>query len=177
MATPPPPPCTPKFEESWKAVIDFAKTVLSIASALLAAVASLLLVGSYELQGYGWASPVLLIGSMLLCLYGLGGAIVALRRGVHNNRALLYCNVSVVLLVAAIVAAPFTINVEPKVVSIDQILAKVETTTRQWPAELAARNCRKIERSGDDVVLTYDAGGKTVQVAYSTTRKEIVQIR
>ena len=152
-------------------------SLLSIASALLAAVASLLLVGSYELQGYGWASPVLLIGSMVLCLYGLGGAIVALRRGVHNNRALLYCNVSVLLLVAAIVAAPFTINVEPKQVSIDHVLVKVETTTRQWHAALSAPNCRKVERSGDDLILTYDAGGKTVQVVYSTTKKEVVQIK
>lgn len=177
MATPPPPPCTPKFEESWKAVIDFAKTVLSIGSALLAAIASLLLVGNFELQDYGWVSPVLLIVSMLLSLYGLGGAIQALRSGVHRPRALLFCNLSVALLIAGIVAAPFTINVEPKTLSIDQVLAKVETTTRQWPIELSARNCRKIERNGDDLVLIYESGGKSSQVTYSTTKKTIVQIK
>src|ERR1700688_1791647 len=99
VATIPPAVPTPKFEEAWKGVIDFAKTVLSIGAALLAAVASLLLVGKYKLEGLGWVPPALLIMSIMLSLYGFGLSIHALRSGLPRGNALLFCNLSVFALI------------------------------------------------------------------------------
>jgi hypothetical protein len=168
---------TPNPDEAWKGVIDFAKTVLGIGSALLAAIASLLLVGNYKLEGFGWLPPGLLIISMLLCLYGFGGAIQALRSGNASHRALLCTNTSVVVLVVAIVTSPFLIHIDKGTGSIDNVLTHVETTTRQWHAELSAKNCRRVEQIGEDLLLTYEAGGQTTQVFYSSAAKQIVQIR
>ena len=106
------------FVEEWKSVIDFTKTVLSISTGLLAAIASLLLIGNYRLQGYGWVPPVLLIISALLSLFGFGRAIQALRAGSAKNAALWLSNISVFVLIGAIISAPFAIQTEAS--SIDQ---------------------------------------------------------
>lgn len=163
------------FVEEWKSVIDFTKTVLSISTGLLAAIASLLLIGSYKLQGYGWVPPALLIISILLSLYGFGRAIQALRTGTSKAAALLLSNISVGFLIVAIGSAPFAIQTEAS--SIDQALSSIEAATKKWPVDLSARNCSQISRTGEELTLTYEANGHTAQVLYSTATKTILEIK
>jgi hypothetical protein len=163
------------FIEEWKGVIDFTKTVLSISTGLLAAIASLLLVGNYKLHGTGWIPPTLLIVSALMSLFGFGRAIQALRTGSTKKAALLLSNLSVIVLIAAVVSAPFAIETESS--SIDQALSSIEAATKKWPVDLSARNCSEISRKGEELTLTYQANGHTTQVVYSTATKTILQIK
>jgi hypothetical protein len=166
---------SPNFVEEWKSVIDFTKTVLSISTGLLAAIASLLLIGNYKLQGTGWIPPALLMLSALMSLFGFGRAIQALRANTAKNAALLLSNLSVLALIAAIVSAPFAIETEAS--SIDQALSSVEAATKKWPVDLSARNCSEISRKGEELILTYQANGRTTQVVFSTATKTILQIK
>lgn len=168
-------PVPANFIEEWKSVIDFAKTVLSISTGLLAAVASLLLIGNYKLQGTGWVPPVLLVVSIVLSLFGFGRAIQSLRAGSAKNSALWFTNGSLVVLVAGIISAPFAI--ETPASSIDQALSVIEAATKKWPVDLSARNCSEISRNGEELTLTYQANGHSAQVQYSTATKTILQIK
>jgi hypothetical protein len=166
---------SPNFVEEWKGVIDFTKTVLSIATGLLAAFASLLLVGNYKLQGYGWIPPVLLVVAAMASLFGFGRAIQALRANAGKPSSLFLATLSVFTLVAAIASAPFAI--QPDTSSIDQALNMIEAATKRWPVDLSARNCSGISRKGDELTISYEANGQTAQVLYSTATKTILQIK
>jgi hypothetical protein len=161
--------------EAWKGVVDFTKTVMSLAAGLLAAFVTFFVVNGRQLVGWEYLSPGLLIASVLLSLYGFGQALSALKSGTSSWPSILFSNAGAVALVVAICALPFTLR--PRTGSIDEALAKVESETKMFPVDLAAKNCRAIERRGESLVLSYEAMGKLASVTYSLTAGRVESIK
>jgi hypothetical protein len=169
---PPPAVATPNFDETWKAVIDFAKTVMSIASALLAAIASLVLVGTLKLEGAAIVPPVLLILCIVCCLFGFGRSIDALRKGLDRKPALAFCNVAVFLLITAIVLAPYKMAQAPAR-PLDEALAKIESATKSWATPLTPALVSGVERNGDEHIITYRLPAGRMEVAFTPAKNEL----
>jgi hypothetical protein len=165
----------PNHLEAWKGLIDFAKTVLSLSTAVLAAYVSYVVVNGDSLHGWDFISPGLLVASIILSLFGFGRALPALKSGNSSVPGIFMTNASVAALVLAICLIPFTQPTHPT--SIDQVLARIEASTKKYAVNLAAGNCHAIERKGDSWVLDYAAGGATAQVIYSIPLARIESVR
>lgn len=156
--------------EAWKGVVDFTKTVMSMAAALLAALVSYVVVNGHELKGLEFVSPALLVAAVLLSLYGFGQALSALKSGTSSGPSILLSNAGALALIAAICAVPFTLKTES---SIDEALARVELDARKFPVDLAAKNVRSVEKKGDVLLMSYEAAGKSALVTYSVAAGRI----
>src|ERR1700690_1078176 len=108
----------PNHLEAWKGLIDFAKTVLSLSTAVLAAYVSYVVVNGESLHGWDFISPGLLVASIILSLFGFGRALPALKSGTSSVPGIFMTNASVGALVLAICLIPFTQPMHPS--SIDQ---------------------------------------------------------
>jgi len=174
-----PPPAVanqPNFGEAWKAVIDFAKTLISISAALLAAVASLVLTGTLKLSGLAYLPPLLLVVSTLLAIYGFGQAISALRKGEHRRAGLMYCNLAVFVLIGAIVLAPFAMSRPPEPPLLE-VLAKIEQATGNWSTPLTPKNFLGVERNGEEHLVSFRVPAGRMEVAFTPSKDEFRYVR
>jgi hypothetical protein len=136
---------------------------------------SYIVVNGESLHGWNFISPGLLVASIILALFGFGRALPALKSGNSSVPGIFMTNASVAALVLAICLIPFTQPTHPT--SIDQVLARIEGSTKKYPVDLAASNCHSIERKGDSWVLEYSAGVATAQVIYSIPLGRIESVR
>ena len=130
--------------EAWKGVIDFGKTVISISSAVLTAFLGYYALNQISMWGsyLNFVSPVLLLLSIVMALFGFGRSIKAISSGSSQKSGIGLTNWSVVFLVGGILAVAL-INIGSNK-SLEKILAEIDRMPR-WPASSSSRKpCKKL---------------------------------
>ena len=161
--------------EALKAVTDFSKTVLSISTTILAALVSYIILQGTIFTEWLVVTPLLLSVAIILSLFGFGGGISGLSKGVADKSGILCCNLGAIVLLLSIISLPFTLHSTNP--SIDKVLSIVESSTKSYPVSLTAGNCKQVTYSNDEYAITYVVGPVSVGVSYSLTKQKIVSIK
>ena len=167
-----------RHREKYKAVIEFSKVILSLATAVLTAFVALLFVSGAHVDSgrLGWTSIGLVIGSVCTALYGLGWSIDAIGSGSKSSFAILAANCSPLLLIAAILVGLFAVVDGTSPLSVDATLNTIATSTRSLSTRLDPQQVRSIRAEGDDYIVEYESGGARVRVVVARKSGEVRSI-
>lgn len=160
--------------EAWKGVIDFTKVIISLAMSILTIIVGYLTLHAIDLSLSTFFPLFFLISAIIFSILGFGRAIPAVKTGEQKKTAIFFSNTASILLTLGIITILF-IPVTGKQ-SIDEVLKKVEQTTKSMNYKLSPEACRKIDFTNEEYTLKYSIKGKTVKVMYSTKSQNIVQI-
>jgi hypothetical protein len=162
--------------EAWKSVIDFAKTIISIASAILTAFIGYYALNQIPLTGswLNFVSPVLLLVSIITALYGFGRSIKAVSSGVSQKDGVLLSNLSVGFLLLGILAVALVNTGGNK--SLDKVLADIDKMPPVSGFELKQDAIQKIVMEDQNYVITYARDAVSVTVTYSEKEGRIIKL-
>ena len=162
--------------EAWKGVIDFGKTVISISSAVLTAFLGYYALNQISIWGsyLNFVSPVLLLLSIVMALFGFGRSIKAISSGSSQKSGIGLTNWSVFFLVCGILAVAL-INIGSNK-SLDKILAEIDRMPPVAGFELKPEAVQRIVMDEQNYLITYDHGGVDVTVTYSGKEGRIVKL-
>ena len=164
--------------EAWKALIDFAKTMVSLSVAILTA-----LIGYYIVEKpvvtqseMKYIPPVLIVLSIFVAIYGIGRAIRAVKSGESEKSGVLFSNISVILLIAGILTLPLL--KANKRLTLDGVLLKIENESKTKPGlfSYSPTYVENVEVRGTKYFVSYKSGNATKKVTYSTEEGRIVAI-
>ena len=162
--------------DAWKAVIDFNKTTISVASAVLTAlVAYLRISGSiWEMSLMNTVPVILLLVAAALAIFSFGRSISALKSGESAKHGVLFANLGFFALALGILSlALVTVGSDR---SIREILELVEAETAGFRLPLSPSNCHSIELRRDQYVLRYSIGDQEAMVTLSVDDHSILSI-
>lgn len=162
----------PKLTEAYKAIIDFNKTIISIASTILAALISLLVFQGYPITPANFAGAVLIFLAILCSLLGFGKSIRPLQTDIGSNRAKLYSNVAGYLLLFGI--ALLTLIHKKEETSLEKIMSQVEKTGRSMHKNLDPIHCLKVIQQKEVCVLKYRYDSLVAEVTFSFSANDII---
>lgn len=160
--------------EAYKSVIDFNKTIISMSSAVLAALIAYLIYQNVEFRLFNYVSVALLVISILLSIFGFGQAIRTVKDGVSRTGTIALTNFGAIFLMAGILANLF---IKDDIKTIDEILKSVEKSTITLDKKLLPQNCKSIELKDDDYILQYKGDTTNSVVTYSIKKQTIVSIK
>jgi hypothetical protein len=165
-----------RFLEAWKAIIEFSKTLIGLATSILTVILGLVVVGQLTLGGMVWATIACVILSIFFALHSYGKGIVAIEEGKANERSILCNNLSAFLLVAGIFLIAFVrSSPEP---TVDEMLATIEKTAQAVPFGLKRSNFQSLKRSETTYEITYVGTDKAQHVVvYSVKEGRIETVR
>lgn len=163
---------TDNIADAYKSVIDFNKVVISISSAILAAVITYIVSQDFSLTINNIASPILLIGSFVFCLFGFGYSISAIQKNIKKPIAKHFSNIGGTLMLAGIIAIGFLKKEAEK--KIDDILKEIEKTSSTLDYKLFPKNCDSIELKEKIYTFKYYYDSTFVQVDYSLDKDKIL---
>lgn len=158
--------------EAWKAVTEFTKVIVSLATSVLTILVGYIALNSIELTFPNLLPPSFLVLAIVLSLYGFGRAIPAIKNGVHNRGSILFANLSVAALVLGILTIPLLSVKQEK--SVDYVLKIVEQETQSLSYRLLPEKCRQVTFERDIYVLVYPLKEKTVTVKFSIKSNHII---
>ena len=162
--------------EAWKSMIDYQKTIISLSSAILAAVVGFYLTGNNVQLWPNMLAPVLiLIASIIAACYGFGRSIKSVKTGNSETMAAHLSNLATGLLVVGILSAFLISPTDPQ--SVDYIVNKIEKETRNLNPVLETKQIESITFSSDIYTITYKTKSRTKSVRYSVKKKIILEIK
>lgn len=162
--------------DAWKALIDFNKTTISIASAVLTALIGYLTVSGTvtEMSQLNLIPIGLLLLAGAFALYSFGRALSAIKNGTSAEHGVLYANAGFFSLGLGILSLALVSVDSSK--SISEILDFVETETKGFHAPLAPADCRTIALTDDYYLLTYKVAEHDIFVTLTSDGQSIVKI-
>ncbi len=168
-------PQTPAdITEAYKAVIDFNKVVISISSAILAALISYLVSQDFSFAPRNFASPIVLTISIACSLLGFGRAIGAINKKEPRINAVKFSNVAGGAMLLGILSIGFIKKNEEK--KIDDILKEIDKTSSILEYKLQPANCTGFDLREKTYVLHYAYDTIAVQVDYSLEKSKILSL-
>ncbi len=160
--------------EAWAAVIDFDKTVISIASGVLTAFSGYVFINHLEFSFAVLAALFFLAASIICAIFGFGRALTAIRDSTEIQTGISFSNVAPYLLFFGLIAALF--SRQERKDTIDFVLKQVEATTQSFQVRLSPDACSEISVKDRIITLTYSADGEIVTVNYSVDSQQIINI-
>jgi hypothetical protein len=162
------------IQEAYKSVIEFNKVIISITSTVLAVLISYLAFQDYELIICNLLSPIALIISISLSLFGFGYAIPAINKNRSSNIAVNCSNAGAFLMLLGIVLISTIQKHEND--DIQQALMSIDKTLKVNSKNFIPSNCTNIKKNDKDYELTYKSTGFEAIVIYSTEKKCIISM-
>jgi len=171
--------------DAYKSVIDFNKTIITIASSVLTALIAYIVYQNIYLKPLNYISIFFIIASILFSLYGFGKAIqtlFGLGKVIQNlndedsrKKSILMTNIGGFFLIIGIVLL-LSFN-HKKEKSIDEILTKIESSTSTLQQKLVPNNLKSIEYNNEiyTIIFSTDCLDKTVK--YSNKNDQILSVK
>jgi hypothetical protein len=162
--------------EAWKSVIEFAKTVISISSAILTALVGYYVVNQSDLgKSYiNYVPPAFLVGAIVIAIFGFGKAIRAISTGNYERNGVLLSNISVALLLAGVLSISM-IKVDKRK-SLDTVLTNIEKETASLKSKLTPELVQKVVVNDLNYLVTFNSGTECINVTYSEKEHRIIKI-
>ena len=159
------------IKDSYTAVIDFDKVLISISSTILAALISYLVFQDYDLNFPNLIAPILLVVSLFLSLLGFGQAIPAIKKNQSRKLAVKASNLAAVAMFLGI----FAIGLirQKSTPTINEVLVQIENTSETLKTDLSAVNCNQIEFVNRNYILSYELDSLKVKIIYSLDDKKM----
>ncbi len=160
--------------EAWKSLIELIKTLLSIDSAILAAMAGYYVLSDDPLQPTltNYLSPGLLIASMLLATYGFGRAIKAIKDGSSEKWGIGLTNLSILFLVLGIACIVLIEREKP-----DTLATALERAEKEAAGlNLSRASLQSIGLVNGHYVIRYRDAAGTTTLSYSPRERRLVQL-
>lgn len=153
--------------EAWKAVTEFAKTVISICSAVLTALLAYYVANRSEFDEsqLNYLSPLLLVISIVCAIFAFGRAIKAVKSGDSQKGGVLFANISVAFMVAGVLAIAAIQLKQGQ--SLDVVLVKIEKETASLSVQLRPDMVHKVETSDADYRVTYRNASDQIAVTFA----------
>lgn len=161
--------------DAWKALIDLSKTTISLSSAVLTTLIGYLVLKQSLFGGplVNYIPLTLLILSIVLALYGFGGAISAIKTGVSEKRIVFFVNFSIFFLVVGILS--ITLMSFEQSGSLDAVASKIAQETKSLQKQLMPNEITKMEVSGALYIITYESGEMSSVVTFSSKEDRIIK--
>lgn len=163
--------------EAWKAVTDFAKTVVSLASGVLT-----VLIGYYVTSGFvagyrfvNYAAPGLLALAVLCGIFGFGRAIRAISKGGSEVGGIWLCNISVLFLLAGVMASAFVRSDEPY--SLVRMVAIATKVVSEPPFAIESNSLLGADLKGGVGVVKYRYRCGIATVTVSSKVERVVSLQ
>lgn len=163
--------------EAWKAVTDFAKTVISLASGVLT-----VLIAYYVTSGFvagdrivNYAAPALLVLSALFGIFGFGRAIRAISKGVSEVRGIALCNIAVLFLLAGVIASGFVRSDEQ--FSLVRMISVAKNAVSGPPLSIGDNDLISAELKGRMGVVSYRYRCGTATISISAKEEKVVAVK
>jgi len=160
--------------EAYKSVIDFNKTIISMSSAILAALIGYLVYQKVPFRLINYVSVFLLVVSIFLSILGFGQAIKTIKDSVSRKATIGFTNWGAFFLILGILAI---LAVKDDEKTIDNVLNTVEKNTTTLAKNLSTKNCVSIELKSDSYFLVYHVDSSNIEVIYSLSKQSIVSIK
>jgi len=162
----------PKLTEAYKAIIDFNKAIISIASTILAALISFLVFQGYPITLVNFASPIIILVAIFLSLMGFGHSILALQTGISRPRAKLFSNFGAYFL---LIGLSLIILIHKKEeTNLQKVMSQVEKTGRSMHKNLDPAHCLNILQQKDICILKYRYDSLVAEVTFSFSANDII---
>ncbi|GAA3963080.1 hypothetical protein GCM10022246_15400 [Pedobacter ginsengiterrae] len=162
----------PNIKEAYQAVIDFNKTIISITSAILAALISFLVFQDYTLSLLNLVAPVVFVLSLIFSILGIGRAIPAINLDQSKKWAVRFSNLGAGLMILGIISI-YLIK-KPEKATIDTALSDIEKTLSKIYPVIRIKNCQKIELMGENYLFHFKEGTISRKVIYSLDTEKII---
>lgn len=162
--------------EAWKTVTEFAKTVISISSAILTAFIAYYVANQpdFDESRLNYLSPALLVIAIVCAIFAFGRAIKAVKSGDSQKGGVAFANASVVFMLAGVLAIA-TLQFK-KSQSLDVVLAGIEKETASLPTPLSPGMAHKVLTSGDDYLVTFRTAAGLIAVTYASKTGRITRL-
>jgi len=160
--------------EAWKSLIELIKTVVSINSALLAAMAGYYVLSDNPIEPtwLNGLSPGLLLLSSLAASFGFGRSIRAIKSGTSEPWGVVLTNASIFLLVAGIVCIVLIDPERPDTLA--TALAQTEKEARGL--NLSPLALQSVTVVNSQYVIRYQDAAGTTTVTYSPQERKLVKL-
>ncbi len=161
--------------EAYKTITEFNKTIISIASAVLAIVVTYLTSQDYVPEWRSLLSPVLLTISIGLSLSAFGKAIPAIQKSEKRVWAIRYSNLAGGIMLAGILCIGFIRKSNGK--NAKDIFKEIEKVGNYMDYKLFPENCSKFELIDKEYTMYYEYDSVNVQVEYSLKDDCVIRVR
>ncbi len=161
-------------KEAYTAVIDFNKTIISITSAILAALISYLVFQDYNLNLINLISPISLMISLIFSLLGIGYAIPAINIGQSKIWAVRFSNIGAAIMLIGIILIVFIEKKEKP--TIDKVLNHIETSLKKVDSRFIQKNCQSFELLDNKYIIHYSYDKSRKKVVYSLDQDKIISL-
>jgi hypothetical protein len=165
--------------EAWKILCDLAKTLIAIASAILAAILGYYLTGHQQTPKTSiYVPPILIVGSMVFSIYGIGRVFRFLKT--HKQQAsngILHLNIAAAFLIIGILSC--ALLKESNELSIDKVLSEIERQTTVSPGNFSFKpeHVESLEVTNNNVSIVYKTPKGSRTVVYSITDARVRSIK
>jgi len=161
--------------DAYKSIIDFNKTIITIASSILTALIAYIVYQNIDLRLLNYLSILLVMLSILLSLYGFGSSIQTVKDGVSRKGTILMTNIAGFFLIAGILLL-LSFN-HKKEKNIDEILTTIESSTTRLQQSLSPEKIKSIELKNNIYTIIFDVDSLEKTVKYSTGDDMILSIK
>lgn len=158
-------------KEAYLAVIEFNKTIVSITSAVLAALITFIVFQDYGLGVKNIIPPIILVVSLFFSLMGIGNAIPAIRLDQSRIWAVRYSNIGAFLMIVGILF--IGIIQKPAQPTMDSALVNIEKSLNKIYPFVQAKNCLKVQLKNDEYVFHFQKDTLKRKVIYSIEKDKI----
>jgi hypothetical protein len=162
--------------DAYKSIIDFNKTIITIASSVLTALIVYVIYQDIDLKALNYISIVFIVLAILSSLYGFGGAIRTVKDEQSRVCAIFATNASVFILIGGIVLTLFAFK-NRQVKNIDEILTIIEKTTTTLNQKLSTKSMKSLEYKNETYTIIYKIDSLEYTVVYATNTNNIVNIK
>lgn len=159
-------------KDAYLAVIEFNKTIISITSAILAALITFIVFQDYGLSIRNLIAPIILMLSLFFSIFGIGNAIPAIRLNQSRKLAVRFSNIGAGTMIIGIAA--IVLIKKPEKVTIDTALVNIEKSLFKIYPVVSTANCRKIQTEDDEYVFHFQKDTLKLMVVYSI-EKDIIK--
>lgn len=162
--------------EAYKSIIDFNKTIITIASSVLTALIAYVIYQNIDLATLNYISIGLIVLAILFSLSGFGAAISTVKDEKSRPKTVLMTNASVFILTGGIVLTLFAFkNRQEK--SIDAILTKIEKSTTTLNQKFSPKSMKSLEYANETYTIVYKIDSLEHTVVYAPKTNNIVTIK
>lgn len=162
--------------EAYKSIIDFNKTILTIASSVLTILIAYVIYQNIDLNTLNFISIGLIVFAILFALFGFGSAIETIKDGKSRPSAILMSNASGFILISGIVLILFTFKYRQEK-SIDFILNTIEKSTTTLNQKLSAAKMNSLNYKDYKYTIIYQIDSIEQTVIYQVNTDKIESIK
>lgn len=159
-------------KDAYLAVIEFNKTIISVTSAILAALITFIVFQDYGLSARNIVAPAILILSAFFSILGFGHAIPAIRLDESRKMSVRFSNIGAILMVIGIFAI-FIIK-KPEKVTIDTALMHVKQSLSTTYPFIQPEYCQRIDLGNEQYIFHFQKDTFKRKVIYSIAKEQIV---